>query len=122
MKAILLVSSLLVSSFAAAAIDSSTFLAHEQTMIEQAIRSECGRIGTVTEMSTQVETVNVDNGISDDYFTTQLEVEARMDQNIFDIISVEVKSARYSAYDHTNKVWGAFQVISVDCSANNSGH
>ena len=74
MKAILLVSLLLVSSFAVAAIDSSSFLAHEQTMIEQAIRSECGRIGNVTEMSSQVESVDVDNGIRDDYFTTQLEV------------------------------------------------
>ncbi len=120
MKVILLVSTLLVSSFAVAAIKSSTFLSHEQTMIEQAVTNQCGRSGIVTEISTQVETVNVDNGINDDYFTTQLEIEARMEQNMSEILSVEVKSARYSGYDHTNKVWGNFEVISVDCNANKS--
>lgn len=122
MKAILLVSTLLVSTFAVAAIESSTFLSHEQTMIEQAIENKCGRSGITTEISTQVQTVNVDNGISDDYFTTQLEVEARMEQNMSEILSVEVKSARYSAYDHANKVWGIFEVLSVNCNASHSGH
>ncbi len=122
MKLVLVIASLLSATVASASIENSTFLPHEQSMIKQAVQDKCGRIGTLSEMLTKTESVDVDNGIRDDYFTTNLELEARLEQNVSEILSVEVKSARYSSYDHTHKVWGSFNVLSVDCNATSSGH
>lgn len=104
-----------VQSAALAKISNSTLSQQHQSLIESAVVKSCVNLYNyrLAQISNKVETVNVDNGIVDEYFTTTLLLTTRLDQITEETI-VTVESVISDSYDHNTKDWGALSVLSVE--------
>ncbi len=83
-------------------------------LIEKAVKEKCSlRRGSVKPISTKVTAHKIDQGITDYSYVTVVEATDRVDQGVTDLYLVEVKSDYADMYDHTNKDWGVYSVLSV---------
>lgn len=110
----LLVLVLFAVSSASAKIENSALESRHQDLIEKAIESKCQFVpGSLVEIATQVTPVRVDQGIMDYKYETVLQFKVRVDQMLFDIYEVTVRSAFAAAYDHVSQEWGIYDIESV---------
>ncbi len=116
MKLMFTVLVLAVGSFAQAQIAKSSFSAVQSAEIQAAIVNSCGYVRNLSEVSNTQSVVVVDQGVHDIYNTTVLVGERRLDQNVFDALTITVKSSVVDAYDHQNQTWGVFVIESVSCN------
>lgn len=93
----------------------SGFTPQQQEVVREAIVEACGYMRNLTQLSQSQETVVVDQGIRDQYYTTILTGERRLDQIYFDVYTITVKSSLIDGYDHQAKTWGIFSVQEVSC-------
>ena len=111
----LFVSSLLLVAGLTTQAQANTVLTDVQkAVVNEAITQACGYMRNLTEVSTSVEVVKVDQ-FQDLYYTTVLTGERRLDQNLFDSYVVTVSSSLTAGYDHVNKTSGVFSVQNVNC-------
>ncbi|MCM2353061.1 MAG: hypothetical protein NDI63_05535 [Pseudobdellovibrio sp.] len=109
-------SALFVCTTAQAEILNSNYDSRHQTMLEQASLNACGvNGGKLTQLSSSVVKHNVDQGIIDYYFTTELELTVRIDQGVYDTYKVSVNSMLADAYDHAAQDWGIYSVEAISC-------
>lgn len=114
MKAILILIGLLAGSVSFAQIEDSKLDIRHQELIEKALIEKCSiSRGFIKEVSTQKEEIRVDQGITDVKYNSRFEVHIRLDQMIFDVYDVIVKSSYYSMYDHASKNWGVFEIDEI---------
>ena len=114
----LLVSALLGSMLALnaqAGIKQSELESRHLGLIESAVNEKCSIYGDLVQTDVKSENVRVDQGITDVYYTVQLEGKVRVDQMIFDVYDITVKTALFDQYDHSTGNWGSYEVLSVDC-------
>lgn len=109
----LIVSSLIVLSGLTA--QAQNFTAEQAAVVQAAIVESCGYMRNLSQISQTVETVKVDQGVHDLYYTTVLTGERRLDQNFFDAYTITVQSSLTAGYDHQAKTWGVFSVQNVSC-------
>lgn len=115
MKHLILVG-LLLSQNSFAAIYHSNYEPRHLAVIEEAVGRLCGvSTEALIQTSESVETVKIDQGITDYNYTTALETQVRIDQNIFEVKKMIVKSHYADMYDHNAKDWGVYSVESVNC-------
>jgi hypothetical protein len=110
MKSLVFVATVLVSQMALSAIKFSNYEQRHQEVIEKAILRDCGLSGLVIQLSSDEEVINVDQGIRDVNYTTEIMVRVGLVQH-----PVTVKSAYADMYDHANKNWGVYSVEQVSC-------
>jgi hypothetical protein len=115
MKKILLVLSLVISNISFAAIANSKYEARHQSLILEAIGTNCGNLRELNQIEATEDVVVVDQGIRDVKFTTVLTGLYKIDQNVFDQYKITVESNYADMYDHSAKDWGVFSVSSVNC-------
>lgn len=101
--------------FASEGIKNSSLTTNHQNKIEEAILKSCANLYkySLTQLSYEVVYDRVDTGITDEYYTTTLEVSSRLDQ-ITDEYVITVQSVIADGYDHESKDWGLISVLSVD--------
>lgn len=114
MKAFILTGVLFLANAGYAAIADSNYDLRHQAAIESAITT-CGYNGAVTQLSSEEEVVNVDQGIQDVFYTTVLSVKVPVDQYMFDEYRVVVRSEFADMYDHSAADWGVYSVTSINC-------
>lgn len=109
---------LIISQHSFAAIYHSNYDARHLSVIEEAISQQCTvNTDALIQKSDSAEVINVDQGIKDINFTTLLETQVRVDQNIFELKKIVVKSHYADMYDHQSQNWGFYSVESVNCNA-----
>lgn len=96
-------------------IKGSTLEERHQKAIAAAIKNTCSITRNLTQISQIEETVAVDQGIRDIYYTTIIDGEFRLDQDMFDHYTITVHSLLADIYDHQNQTWGVFVVEKVSC-------
>ncbi len=101
MKLISIVLMTLFTLSSEAKIINSAYESDHQAVIEKALYTECGFHPTaVTQISSQVNVEEIDQGVRDTYYTTILEVKIKIDQNFYDVYTVQVNSmSTYSFYE-----------------------
>lgn len=116
MKLIMMVLTLILVQTAFAQIENSNYEKRHQVLIENSVRNKCSvRMGNLTQLSSVEETVQVDQGVRDTYFSTVLQGFYRIDQGQYDEYEITVRSVRFEAYDHDAQSWGQYSVDSVQC-------
>ncbi len=119
MKTILLTTiALLIGTAAQAEIQNTQYDARHQAMLEKAVAKACNNYNDarkLVQISSSVVKHKVDQGITDLYFTTELELTIRIDQGVYDIYTVKAKTLLADAYDHTAQDWGIYSVESISC-------
>jgi hypothetical protein len=115
MKTALFVFSMISFQVASAAIGGSDYHSRHQEIIEKFIRSECGIMRDLHQISSQEKVIVIDQGIRDVEYVTVLSGVQRIDQGIFDSYKIKVKSEFHDMYDHSSNDWGAYSVSSVTC-------
>jgi hypothetical protein len=117
MKHLILVC-LLLSQNSFAGIYHSNYEPRHLAVIEEAVGRLCGiSTDALIQKSDSAEIIRVDQGITDVNYTTVLETQVRIDQNIFELKKLEVKSHNADMYDHQSKDWGVYSVESINCNA-----
>ena len=117
MKRLILIC-LLLSQSSFAGIYHSNYDPRHLAVIEETVGRVCGiSTDALIQKSELSEIVKVDQGITDMNYTTVLETQLRLDQNIFEIKKMVVKSYYSDMYDHQAKDWGVYSVESVNCNA-----
>ncbi|MDZ4660146.1 MAG: hypothetical protein SGJ18_00870 [Pseudomonadota bacterium] len=115
-SALITLTGFFLSTIAHAEISNSNYASRHQALIEKAVFDSCAvGLGRMTQLSSVETERNVDQGVIDLYFTTELELTVKVDQGVFDTYSVKIQSARFSAYDHEAKDWGIYAIESVAC-------
>lgn len=115
MKSLLFAAAMVVSSVCMAEIKNSDYHPRHQKLIEEAIYKECGLSGTVIQVSSEELRAEVDQGIEDVYYTTELKIKVGVDQYLYDEYSAVVKSEYGDFYDHDAADWGFYRVNEVSC-------
>lgn len=116
MKTIVLAAALLLATSAQAEVLNSQYEARHQAMLKKASLEACQvNRGKLTQISSSVIADQVDQGITDYYFTTELELTVKIDQGVFDTYKVTAQTLLASAYDHDAKDWGIYSVQSITC-------
>ncbi|MEQ1722452.1 MAG: hypothetical protein ABL930_04700 [Pseudobdellovibrio sp.] len=115
MKSLVFLTTVLVSQMTFSAIKFSNYEQRHQDMIETAIYKNCGVSGVIIQLSSDEEVKNVDQGIRDVNYTTEIMVRVGVDQYQYDQYPVTVKSSYADMYDHGTKNWGAYSVDKVIC-------
>ncbi len=114
MKSLILFFTALMSFSSLATIQNSQLELRHQNLIEKSIMDHCQLSnGSIVEINTKTTAIKVDNGITDFKFETLLEVHQRVDQNLFDVYKVTVKSSYASGYDHSSQNWGTYLVDEI---------
>ncbi len=104
---------ILTTNMASATIEGSTYEERHQALIEKSIYEKCGVAGQLSQVSSLSTEIQIDQGITDISFVTEIRVRSRIDQNIFEEFNFTVNSFYSDAYDHESKNWGAYHVESV---------
>lgn len=119
MKTILLtVIALLIGTAAQAEILNSQYDARHQAMLEEAVAKACNSYNParkLVQVSSSVVKHKVDQGITDLYFTTELELTIKIDQGVYDIYKVKAETMLADAYDHNAQDWGIYSVEGITC-------
>ena len=107
----------LASSMSMAKIQNSQLKLRHQNEIENAAIKACNpRKARVVEISTISTPVQIDQGVTDYLYKTDLEVYSAYDQNLEDRYTVTVWSYYTDGYDHGTKQWGSYSIERVsDC-------
>lgn len=119
MKKTFILVAILCSQSLFAQIRGSQFETRHQDLILDAVQKKCFLRGNSTLISTTEQNINIDNGIVDVQYTTELNVEDTVDQNMTIQFKVTVQSLKSDMYDHVSKNWGAYSVLSVHCEQKN---
>lgn len=106
---------IIVIGFATQAQAYVDFTSQQQEVVRKAITESCGYMRHLTQVGQSQQTVVVDQGVRDHYYTTVLTGERRLDQNYFDAYTITVKSSLIDGYDHQAQTWGMFSVQEVSC-------
>ncbi|NUN06857.1 MAG: hypothetical protein HUU57_13970 [Bdellovibrio sp.] len=101
--------------FAGLTAQAQNFTPEQSTIVQAAIVESCGYMRNLNQVSQTVETIKVDQGVHDLYYTTVLTGERRLDQSFFDAYIITVQSSLTAGYDHQTKTWGVFSVQNVSC-------
>ncbi|MDD0852850.1 hypothetical protein HBN50_07075 [Halobacteriovorax sp. GB3] len=109
---------LLISTSAFATVKNSSYAALHNKALVEAITNECNEMKDLTIVTTKEEIDQVDQGITDYYYTTVLTGKQRYDQNIFDKYTITVESSYLDGYDRSTGESGTYFVNSVKCSMN----
>lgn len=112
MKKLALITTLLTSSMTQAYMMHSDYSERHNASIEKAVELECGKLNTLAVVSSKKERVQVDQGIVDYKYTTEINATA----SDYTRYSVTVKSWFYDGYDHQAQDWGSYHVESVECT------
>lgn len=115
MKTALLTIVLITSQIAFGQIKNSANEARHQTLIEDAIQQNCGRMTELTQIGQLEIKTSIDQGITDVTYTTLLTGSQRYDQVHMNQYEITVESTKADMYDHTTKNWGAYGVTSASC-------
>lgn len=117
MKSIFIVVAALSLGVAAQAeISNSEYDARHQALLEKAIFKACGvGNGRLTQLSSTETGRQVDQGVIDLHFATELELTVKVDQGVYDTYRVTAQSEMCPAYDHEAKDWGIYAIESVAC-------
>lgn len=119
MKTILLTTiALLIGTAAQAEILNSQYDVRHQAMLEEAVAKACNSYNParkLIQVSSSVVEHKVDQGITDLYFTTELELTVKIDQGVYDVYTVKAQTLLASAYDHTAQDWGIYSVEGITC-------
>jgi len=113
-KLLILTTFVATQAFAVQFLPDSQLPQDLQARIETAVDGKCYKMSELTEISTVVETVHVDNGMDDRFYTTTLQGLYRFDNGILDEAIVTVKSAEYAFQNGDN-----LEVSSVQSSVGN---
>ena len=105
----------IVAQISIAGMTTNTYELEHQTQIAEAIKQKCNVDGAMQITSSTEQSVSVDNGITDIYYTTEVQVREKMDQ-FYSTTMATVKSVKSDMYDHKTKNWGSYSVISVECT------
>lgn len=105
----------LISTSAFASIRNTHYEARHVKAIETAIQKSCGKILELTQVHSESEVIQVDQGIRDVVYKTVLTGKKRIDQTLFDNYTITVNSSYGDAYDHQHRDWGIYFVDSVKC-------
>jgi hypothetical protein len=98
---------LLFSSVKALAIEfkSDTLLSENlQTRIDSLIAEKCYRVGAITEVATNLEIVEVDQGQVDEYYTTILHGNHFNAVGEFKVVTINVYSIVYDIQNTTDNI------------------
>lgn len=115
MKNLIIAVAMLITTQAFGSIRNSTKEVDHQVKIADAVWAQCGAHRDLTEVSQVVREDKIDQGITDVYFTTTLNLVVRVDNGVFDHYVATVESLLSDSYDHQAKRWGTYQVLSVSC-------
>jgi hypothetical protein len=116
MKMILAILMLSIAMPSFATVIGSELSARHQAVIAKAVAEKCYLSGELTEVKTEVRVDQIDQGVIDYYYTTEMTAIDPIDQGVFDTYKVIVESAIFSAYDHQAQDWGIIEVQSVKCT------
>lgn len=118
MKKLMIALSLLASTSVFAQIANSKHEIRHQELIEKAIKSKCGAVTNLTELSVITEEIRVDQGIVDKKFETTLSGDFKS-EHTFLPHTIRVSSEYADMYDHDSQDWGVYYVTQVSCIYNN---
>lgn len=119
MKTLLLttLSILMIAVSAQAEVSDSNYDSRHKGLLKIASLDACGvHRGNLTQLSSTVVARKVDQGITDYYFTTELELTVKIDQGMYDTYRVSVNSVLADGYDQVAKEWGIYSVESASCT------
>lgn len=86
-----------------------------QKKIAEAVFQKCERNGSLQLISEHQEVVRIDQGVTDRFIETTIQMTSRYEQNLMMTFVSRVRWALYDAYDHQDQAWGHFELTSVDC-------
>lgn len=112
MKTLILIAAALTSSLTSASILHSDYNEKLNSNIEKAIEAECGKMNWLEVVSAKKQRVQVDQGIVDYKYTTELKGTSPE----FKRYSVTVTTWYYDSYDHSTQDWGSYHTESVECA------
>jgi hypothetical protein len=115
MKKTILFTLLTLNITAQSAILSSNLESVHQKMITDAVAEKCYLSADLISISESQKVVKIDQGMNDIYYTTTFETTDKYDQFVSDKYIVTVQSVKSDSYDHVNKNWGTYSVLSVQC-------
>ncbi len=115
MKQIILLLTLAAAQICQAEITNASYDRAHTSIIAEAIKQKCNVDGAMRITASTEQSVSVDNGITDIYYTTEVQIQEKMDQ-FSSATMASVKSMKSDMYDHSTKNWGAYSVISVECA------
>lgn len=105
-----------ILSFNLNAATDSNYSSRHLVKIKEAIAKKCALKGKFVQVSSVVEEVEVDQGVTDYNYKTVFKHRDWIDQGIFDDYSVEVISHYAAMYDHVARDYGFYHVSSVECT------
>ena len=103
---------LFLSLSAQAQIKNSNLETRHQDLVATAVFNKCG-LQELVQLSVEVESIVVDNGIVDQLF--KIELAAETESGAYRIL---VQSLLADHYDHNTQNWGAYSVQQVQCRHN----
>lgn len=116
-KSLFVLAAVLISQLAFSAnltIPKSQLDPRLQTLIKKSLEIT-SRESVLKEISAEIKNIIVDNGITDQEITSSYLVSSRVDQMIYDTYLCVVKSHYSDSYDHNEKNWGVYTIVSQVC-------
>jgi hypothetical protein len=84
-------------------------------LIANKISNKCGSMKELTLISVIETEDEVDQGITDVYYSLKLTGEQLYDQNIYDVYNISIEASYTDGYDRSTGESGSYSIESINC-------